>query len=124
MSYDLAFWTDSRPTRPDPRQVYDQLLGGATVEGLGPFDSRAALEALGSKFPGLTPPPAAPEGVTAWEAPGASVVFEFSWSPQHLVATARGRYTNDQMNDVINICIDVGGGRLYDPQTGERFDSQ
>ena len=124
MSYDLAFWTDSRANRPDPQQVYDDLQGGATVEGLGPFDSQAALEALGEKFHGLTPLPTNTVGTTAWEAPDNSTVFEFSWSPQHLVATARGRYTNDQMNDVIDICIEVGGGRLYDPQTGERFDSQ
>ena len=94
------------------------------MDGLGPFDTRAVLEALGVKFPGLTPPPTAPVGAAAWEAQDNSTVFEFSWSPQHLVATARGRYTNDQMNDVVNTCIEVGGGRLYDPQTGERFDSQ
>ena len=124
MSYDLAFWTDPRPTRPEPQQIYDQLQGGATVDGLGSFDTRAALERLSGRFPGLTPPPTTPTGATTWEAPDNSTVFEFSWSPQHIVATARGHYTNDQMNDVIDICIELGGGRLYDPQTGERFDSQ
>ncbi len=49
--------------------------------------------------------------------------MEFSWSPQHLVATARGNIENDDMNGTIDICVDVGGARLYDPQTGERFDS-
>ena len=124
MSYDLAFWADSRADRPDPQQVYEDLQGGATVEGLGPFDTRAALEVLGEKFPGLTPPPVDTVGATAWEAPDDSAVFEFSWSPQHLVATARGRYTNEQMNEIIDVGTGVGGGRLYDPQTGERFDRQ
>jgi hypothetical protein len=124
VAYDLAFWTDPRPIRPEPQQVYDQLQSGGTVDGLGHFDTPAALEALGEKFPGLTPPPTASAGATAWEAPDRSAVFEVSWSPQHLIATARGRYTNDQMNQVIDVCIEVGGGRLYDPQTGERFDGQ
>jgi hypothetical protein len=124
VSYDLAFWTDLRPIRPEPQQVYDQLQSGATVDGLGPFDTRAVLVVLGEKFPGLTPPPSAPAGTTAWKASDNSTAFEFTWSPQHLIATARGRYTNDQMNEIIDVGIEVGGGRLYDPQTGERFDSR
>jgi hypothetical protein len=47
---------------------------------------------------------------------------KFSWSSQHLLATARGDYTNDQMKAVIDTCLDLGAA-LYDPQTGDRIDS-
>lgn len=123
MSYDLVFWTDHRTDRPEPSEIYQALLAGQPVRGLDPFDARQALAGLAPHFPGLTPTGDA-TGYLAWEAPDASVVFEFSWSPQHLLATARGRYTNEQMNEIIESAITSGGGRLFDPQTGERFDSE
>ena len=122
MSYDLVFWTDNRAIRPDPNMVYQALLNEQSVEDLGSFDTSAVLSALRSYFPGFEPG-AESTGSAFWEAVDASSVFEFSWSDQHLLATARGRYTNDQMNSIIDVCIEVGGGRLFDPQTGERFDS-
>jgi hypothetical protein len=81
------------------------------------------LDALTDQFVGLAAP-TGDEGYTAWEGPNHETVFEFNWSPQNLMATARGRYSNDQMNVIIDIGIEVGGGRLYDPQTGERFGGQ
>ena len=122
MAYDLAFWNDPRTERPEPKVIYAELVGGGTVEGLAPFNAAAMLDALAQEFPGVTPSPVAAAGTTAWEDPDASAVFEFTWSPQHLVATARGSFTGDQMNAIIDLGVDVGGGRLYDPQTDERFD--
>jgi hypothetical protein len=122
MAYDLAFWTDTRTDRPAPSAVHDALAGGGSVDGLGPFDALAMLDALAERFPGMQPPPTEATGQAAWEAPDGQTVFEFTWSPQHLVATARGRFDGDQMNAIIDAGVDIGGGRLYDPQTGERFD--
>lgn len=82
-----------------------------------------SLARLPERFPNLVPPPIDPAGWTAWEAADGSAAIELNWSPQYLVATPRGSYTNDQMNWIIGICVDVADGRLYDPQTGERFDS-
>ena len=123
MSYDLVFWADPRRDRPDPQSVYCDLVDGATVEGLGSFNARGMLDALTVQFVGLAAPPE-DEGYTAWESPNNETAFEFNWSPQYLMATARGKYSNDQMNVIIDFGIEVGGGRLYDPQTGERFDGQ
>jgi hypothetical protein len=123
MSYDLAFWTDPRPERPEPQTVYKDLLDGLVVDGLGQFETRVALRALAEHFLGFAPP-SDESGTAYWESPDGRSVFEFSWSPQYLLATARGQYTNEQMNNIIDVCVDLGGGRLYDPQTGERFDSE
>ena len=122
MAYDLAFWTDTRTERPEPNTIYAELLAGRAVEGIGPFNAVATLDALAEKLPGLKPSPTTATGSATWEAPSGATVFEFSWSPQHLIVTARGRYTGDQMNTIIDVGTDVGGGRLYDPQTDERFD--
>jgi hypothetical protein len=122
MAYDLAFWVDVRDVRPEPNDIYQRLVDGQAVDGLGRFNTRSALAELATRFPGLVPPDGE-TGWTVWEAPDASSVFEFAWSSQHLIVTARGAYTSDQMNWIIDVSVDVGGGRLYDPQTRERFDS-
>lgn len=121
MAYDLVFWTDLRGARPDPKVIYQALLDEQPVEGLGPFQTSQVLAALSGYFPGLTPSNDA-VGSTVWEAPDASSIFEFSWSPQHLLAVAHGTYSDEQMNSIIEVCVEIGGGRLYDPQTDERFD--
>lgn len=123
MSYDLVFWTDARPDRPDPQSTYRDLIDGATVEGLGPFNAQAVLDALSDQFAGLAAH-AGNAGYTVWEGPNNETVFEFNWSPQYLMVTARGNYTNEQMNVIIDVGTQVGGGSLYDPQTGERFNGQ
>jgi len=121
MSYDLAFWCDPIAGQRDPQAVYESLQGGQAVEGLGDFSLDATLASLAARFPGMDVTSA--NRFTAWERSDNSAVIEFSWSSQHLVATARGDVGNDDMNAIIDICVDVGGARLYDPQTGERFDS-
>lgn len=121
MAYDLVFWTDTRADRPEPKHIYTELVSGRAVEGLGHFDTPALLRALSDAFPAMVPSPTEATGSAAWEAPDGKTVFEFTWSPRHLLATARGRYSDDQMNAIIDLGIDVGGGRLYDPQTDERF---
>lgn len=121
MSYDLAFWAGPRSSR-EPASIYQDLMDGHAVDSLGTFATAPVLAALEAKFPGLSAPLEA--GQAFWESNPAGVMFEFFWSEQHLVAMARGQFTNDQMNAVIDVCVSVGGGRLYDPQTDERFDSQ
>lgn len=89
MAYDLVFWTDSRADRPDPNSIPRALIDGATVAGLGSFNARGVLHALTNHFDGLAAP-AGEVGYKVWEGPNLEAVFEFSWSPQHLMATARG----------------------------------
>ena len=119
MAYELAFWSDPHPEERDPKAVYLALGGETLVEGLGDFAVEATLVALADLFPGLAATGAT--GRADWEGNDASV--EFSWSPQHLIAIPRGDVSTDQVNAIIDTCIEVGGARLYDPQTGERFDS-
>ena len=120
MGYDLAFWCDPQPSERDAQAVYETLLDGREADGLGAFAVEATLAELAQRFPGMTHE--AP-GYAVWERGDDAAVIEFSWSAQHLVATARGTVSNDELNAIVDICVDVGGGRLYDPQTGERFDS-
>ena len=121
MSYDLVFWTDTRADRPRPQEIYAALIAGETVPGLGEFDTAAVLRSLGEVFGGFAG--SGPSGQEYWESPDGETVLEISWSAQHLLVTARGDYSDDVLNSVIDVGLDVGGGRLYDPQTGERFDS-
>ena len=117
MAYDLALWTDTRTERPEPSTVYSALLEGRAVEGIGPFSALAMLDALAEKLPGFKPSPTMATGSATWEAPAGAAVFEFNWSPQHLVATARGRYTGDQMNTIIDIVIH----RVVNKQNNQNF---
>jgi hypothetical protein len=124
VSYDLAFWRDPRSERPDPAGIYNALLDGRTVPDLDEFAVEPTLRALAERFPGLELAPAGEAGYAVWEGPGREAVVEFSWSSQHLTATARGNVTRQQMNSIIDICVHVAGARLYDPQVNERFDVQ
>lgn len=120
MSYDLAFWCDPTPAGRDAQVVYETLMDGREVEGLDALEVDATVAALTHRFPGMSRD--AP-GCAVWERGDGSAVVEFAWSRQHLVAMARGSVSNDEMNAIIDICLRVGGARLYDPQTGERFDT-
>lgn len=121
VAYDLAFWAGPRTSR-EPSSIYMDLLNGQEVPGLRPFAISEVLNELQARFPGLRAPLGA--GQANWESNPPGAVFEFSWSQQHLLATARGTFTNDQMNSIIDVCVTVGDARLYDPQTNERFDRQ
>jgi hypothetical protein len=48
-------------------------------------------------------------------------VFEVTWSPVHVLVTLRAVET-DEGNRLVDIAANFGAP-LYDPQTGERFDS-
>jgi hypothetical protein len=122
VSYDLVFWRDERSLRPDPVGIYEALLAGQVVPDLGQFAIEPALRALAGHFPGIQP--SGETGHAVWESPSLETVIEFSWSPQHLLAITRGGRTNEQVNVIIDICVGIGGARLYDPQVNERFDSQ
>jgi hypothetical protein len=124
VSYDLVFWRDPRSERPDPEGIFHALVDGRPVPGLDQLAVEATVRALAERFPGVEPPPAGEAGYSVWEGPDMQAVIEFSWSPQHLMATARGGVTKEQLNWIIDICVDVAGARLYDPQVNERFDSQ
>ena len=124
MSYDLVFWRDQRSLRPDPMGIYKALLAGQVVPDLDQFAIEPTLRALGELFPGIQPSPSGETGHAVWESPNLDAAIEFEWSSQHLIAITRGRCTNEQMNAIIDICLGIGGARLYDPQINERFDSQ
>jgi hypothetical protein len=124
VSYDLVFWRDPRGERPDPAGIFRAILDGRPVPDLDQLPVEATLRALAKRFPGVEPSPAHEPGYAVWESPDMDAVIEFSWSSQHLMATARGDVMNEQMNSIIDICVQVAGARLYDPQVNERFDTQ
>ena|SRR5689334_5080269 len=124
MSYDLVFWRDQRSLRPDPVGIYEALLAGQAVPDLDQLAIEPTLRALAERFPGIQPSPSGETGRAVWEGPNLETVIEFEWSPQHLLAITRGSCTNEQMNVIIDICVGIGGARLYDPQINERFDGQ
>jgi len=120
MSYDLVFWCDESPGERDPQLVYEALLEDRQVVGLDDFEVPATLEALATRFPEIVH---VANRAAVWEEATGAGVIEFAWSDQHLMATARGDVGKDEINAIIDICVDVGGARLYDPQIGQRFDS-
>ena len=127
MSYHLAFWRDLRDARPDPHGIYEALLTGQGVDGIEPLDLEPLLAGIAERFP-LDRTPGLDEGYAVWtrnddaDADRIDAVIEFWWSPLHLLADARGNDTPDDLNAVIDLAVDIADTRLYDPQTGERFD--
>ena len=109
MSYDLAFWCDPKPAGRDAQVVYETLVDGREVEGLDTFEVEATVAALALRFPGMS---RAASGCAVWERGDGAAAVEFAWSRQHLVATARGKVSNDEMNAIVDICVGVGGARL------------
>ena len=119
MSYDLCFWRELPGPRKDPRAVYDALVSEQEVEGLLPFPIADYLAEVVEAFPSAVREQAA--DLLVWQSHDQRSMFEITWSPVHVHVTLRAIET-DQGNRLVDIAGNFGAP-LYDPQTGERFDT-
>jgi hypothetical protein len=114
MSYDLNFWKEKPGVTLDPLQVYERLCDGHQVDGLEELPIGRILQRVREKFSAgwtqLDP--------VTWEAP--KKAFQVYTTPQ-LLRVDCGGLTAEDMNAIIDIGLEFGC-RLYDPQTGVRFE--
>ncbi|MCW2785063.1 MAG: hypothetical protein JWP74_1580 [Marmoricola sp.] len=122
MSYDLAFWRDSRDIRPEPQATYQALVSGESVDGIDVIGVDQILLAILATFPEAVREPNGEHEWVVWESPTDVGMFEVVWSDKHVLVSLRGAGT-DTVNAIIDVCISRGT-RLYDPQTDERFDRE
>jgi hypothetical protein len=118
VSYDLAFWRQEEDFDGRPEDIYRQLLEGHAVDGLVAIGVATVLAAARERFPAMTQIDPASTWLL-WESADAQAVMELAWSDRHVHAVCRSM-TEDDMNELIDICLDAGCA-LYDPQLGERF---
>lgn len=119
MSYDLCFWREQPGPRKDPRAVYETLVREHHVDGLLPLPIDDYLAAVVEAFPSAVREPAS--NLLVWQSQDRKSMFEITWSPVHVHVSLRAIETDDG-----NRLVDPGarfGAPVYDPQTGERFDS-
>jgi len=123
VSYDLVFWRYATGDRRDPRNVFDDLMGGGAPSDVGRLPIDEILAALVEAHAGAVREPSGPgrEWVD-WVASDGRSSFQVEWSDRHLVVFCRGA-SDDDMNRIIDI-VSSFGCPLYDPQTSERFDCQ
>lgn len=122
MGYQLAFWQCEVGRSPDSRSTFDALMNGGTVDGVVSLPTEQIIGAILAAFPTAVREPNGPSSEWIdWTSEGGRASFQIEWSPTHVLAELR-----PLDNDVANALIDVMAGfrcPLFDPQTGERFDS-
>ncbi|WP_132991908.1 hypothetical protein [Gordonia zhaorongruii] len=117
MSYNLAFWKGHAVADADAEGVYLALSSGEVVSGIPDVDAAALDRALRDGLAGwtwesgvLTPP----------ESVDAGPRFEVTVGTQFVEFVGHG-VDGEYLNAVID-AMRPFGFRLFDPQTGERFD--
>lgn len=123
MGHQLLFWQQEPDGRADAHAVYQSLMNDGTADGLRPLPLTPILASLANEFPEVTPAPTIGGPCPVyWEDHQTSV--EFWWSDVHVGAELRpaGSWSGEVANRVIDVFAEFQVP-LYDPQTGERFDS-
>lgn len=120
VSYDLIFWTQKPGAgAADPAVVYTRLMEGEPVDGIAVLPIEDMVSDLSRAFPDAVREPNGTGEWLVWEESSRPAVLEVTWTDQYLHASCRN-LTNDELNRVIDVAV-AHGGRLYDPQTRERF---
>lgn len=121
MSYDLIFWTQPADFGDSAASVFERL-GETSVPGLVALPIDALLGDLLLAFPGAVREPNGDTEWVDWVRSDGQASFQATWSDQHLEVACR-HLTGDEMNRIIDVAVTFGC-RFFDPQTGERFDTQ
>lgn len=114
MSYQLVFWKQPSGTPPDPQPVYERLMDGERVDGLDELPGNRFLDRVAEQFA------AGWERLDRynWERPDGS--FQVDIGPQYFVVVSYS-LPGEVLNEFIDIAAEFGC-KLYDPQTGVRFE--
>lgn len=121
MGHQLVFWQQAPDSSPDAHDVYRELMHDGHVDGLRSLPLAPILTSLATEFAGIDPVPS-PDGSRPVFWQDGETVIEFWWSEVHVGAELRGPWSGEVANRVIDVLAEFGLP-LYDPQTGERFDS-
>jgi hypothetical protein len=119
MSYDLCFWKERPGPRQNPQAVYEALLDGQRVDGLLLFPTEEYLAAVREAFPEAAREDRAEE--LTWLSDRDRSSFSITWSPVHVLVNLRA-VSSEVGNRLVEIAASFDAP-VYDPQTGERFDS-
>ncbi|HET6873736.1 MAG TPA: hypothetical protein VFH70_03095 [Acidimicrobiales bacterium] len=99
MSYDLVFWKQDPPQSKDPAVTFTALAEGRRPDGVMDFPIQRFLDGIEDAFPGAVREPNGSEEWLTWTSSNEQESFQVEWSETHAQVP------------------------LFDPQTGERFDS-
>ena len=121
MGYDLLFWKERNGRGLDPGTVCEALADEQPVHGLADFPVEDYLESVLAAFPEAVRESNGAQEWVYWENPRGRGVFEIRWSPVHVWVTVRNIEAEDG-NQLVDLAANLDAP-LYDPQTGERFDS-
>ena len=123
MGHQSVYWQQKPDGHTEAHAVYQAPMHEQGADGLLPLPLASILASLEKQFPEANPVPA-PDGPCPvfWEDGQTSV--EFWWSDVHVAAELRpaGLWSGEAANRVIDVLAEYQVP-LYDPQTGERFDS-
>ena len=119
MSYDLCFWKEHPGPRKNAQAVYEALLDGQRVGGLLSFPTEEYLAAVREAFPEAAREDHVEE--LTWVSADGRSSFSITWSPVHVLVTLRA-VSSEIGNRLVEIAASLDAP-LYDPQSGERFDS-
>jgi hypothetical protein len=97
------------------------LQEGQPVEGLLLFPIEDYVTSVLTAFPAAVREPNGDDEWVVWISPNQRSSFQVTWSSVHVQVTCRSIHRDDG-NRLVDIAISLGAP-LYDPQTGERFDS-
>jgi hypothetical protein len=123
MSYELVFWQRDAGHAANANGVYQSLMDGSKVDGLRTLPIEDIVAAILTAFPRAVREPNGPTSEWIdWVREDEQSSFQVEWSPQHVGIDLRPK-DNDIANRLIDIMVDDFRCPLYDPQTGERFDS-
>jgi hypothetical protein len=128
MSYFLSFWKQTSECRRSPKQIEDLLLEDPkrqALDGLEPLDTWRIAARFSEFFPEIVDNRFSKSTELAqseWESQDGTRSFVIDWYSLHFgiqCCTA----TTDELNRAIDVAIEFGC-RLFDPQTGIRYEGQ
>jgi len=114
MSYQLVFWKQSASAVTMPQSVYERLMAGERVAGLCDLPGDRFLARIAEHFT------AGWERLDDYNWEHVDGSFQVAVGPQHFLVISYN-LPGEVLNEFIDLAAEFGC-KLYDPQTGERFE--
>ncbi len=124
MSYDLWFWNQSTKLKKAPEDIVEEFVEGKTVEGIKSLEIDKILGQIIEEFPDAEKEHQKESGelvqIVIDRNKTEDWIILVEWSGQYLCVESHGA-PGEVLNQFIDISLEFGC-RLYDPQTGTRYD--
>jgi hypothetical protein len=123
MSYDVWFWKQTADCTVEPARVMERLADGEQVPGIVPIDIQGILAGIRSMFPAVSENRVGVDGGRTqliWQSSVDDGCFIVGSSPYYVSVESHGA-NSETLNRLIELAV-AFDCRLYDPQTGVRYD--